>query len=91
MPRYVVERTFATGFTIPLTADGDAACRLVDARNAGHAVHWLHSYVSEDNTRTYCVYDGPSPDAVQRAAGDSGLPIDRITEVRVFDPFFYRP
>jgi hypothetical protein len=91
MPRYVIERTFPAGLTIPLDAEGDGVCRKVDERNAEVGVSWLHSYVNEDRTRTFCVYDGPNPEAIRRAAASNGLPVDRITEVRVLDPYFYRP
>ena len=91
MPRYVIERTFPAALTIPLTDEGVAACRLVDAGNAESDVHWLHSYVSDDRTKTFCVYDGPSPEAIRRAAERNKLPVDHITEVRVLDPYFYRP
>jgi hypothetical protein len=40
--------------------------------------------------RTYCVYDGPNPEAIRLAGAATGLPVDRITEVRVLDPYFYR-
>jgi hypothetical protein len=91
MPRYVIERTFPAPFTLPLTADGDRTCRAVDGRNAEDGVHWLHSYFSDDRTRSFCVYDAPTPEAVRRSAAANGLPVDRITEVRVLDPYFYRP
>lgn len=51
---------------------------------------WVHSYVSEDKQKTFCIYDGPNPEAVRRAADRSDLPIDRITKVSVLDPYFYR-
>ena len=35
--------------------------------------------------------DGPSPDAIGAAARQTGLPVDRVTEVRVLDPYFYHP
>jgi hypothetical protein len=35
---------------------------------------------------TFCVYDGPSPEAIRRAAEANQLPVYRITEVRVLDP-----
>ena len=50
---------------------------------------WLHSYVSPDHHTTFCVYDGPDPDAIRRAAETNGLPVDEITEVQVLDPYFY--
>lgn len=90
MPRYLVERTFLDGLQIPMTDEGATACLGVVTRNAELGVAWVHSYVSEDKTRTYCIYDGPRPEAIRQAAERNGLPVDRITEVRVLDPYFYR-
>ena len=89
MPRYLVERTFPDGLHIPVTDDGAQACLGVVDRNAQDGVTWVHSYVNEDKTRTYCIYDGPSPEAIRRVAQKNQLPVDRITEVRVLDPYFY--
>jgi Nickel responsive protein SCO4226-like len=58
--------------------------------NADSGVTWVHSYVSADKSTTFCVYDGPSPEAIRRVAELNKLPVDRITEVRVLDPYFYR-
>ncbi|MGA8258181.1 MAG: DUF4242 domain-containing protein [Nocardioides sp.] len=90
MPRYLVERNFPDGLEIPQTADGAAACLNVVAGNANHGVTWVHSYVSTDRTQTYCIYDGPSPEAIRAAASDNSLPIEAISEVSVLDPYFYR-
>jgi hypothetical protein len=57
--------------------------------NASDQVTWVHSYVSADKKKTFCIYDGPSPEAIRRAAGRNQLPIERITEVQVLDPYFY--
>jgi hypothetical protein len=89
MPRYVVERTFSQGLHIPLDAAGADACRSVIATNARSAVTWVHSYVSRDLRKSYCVYDGPSPEAIRETGHDNNLPIDSITEVSVLDPYFY--
>lgn len=89
MPRYLVERTFPKGLVVPLTPEGAAACGGIVAGNAEHGVTWVHSYVSEDRTRTFCIYDGPTPEAIRRAAERNSLPLDRIAEVRVLDPYFY--
>jgi hypothetical protein len=91
MPRFVVERTFPQGLTIPLDAGGQAACMNVVGRNAELGVSWVISYVGPDNRKTFCVYDGPSADAVREAAARNGLPVDAVTPVRVLDPYFYRP
>jgi hypothetical protein len=89
MPRYLVERTFPKGLQISMTADGARACLGVVDGNAEHGVTWLHSYVNEDRTRTICVYDGPTPESIRRAAERNNLPVERITQVRVLDPYFY--
>lgn len=88
MPRYVIERHFPDGLAIPATAEGAAALSNVVAGNADHGVSWVHSYVSDDKRTTYCVYDGPSPEAIRAAAKANGLPIDKITKVTVLDPYF---
>ena len=90
MPRYLVERTFVDGLTIPQDEVGADACLAVVEGNAGHGVTWVHSYVSPDHTRTYCIYDGPTPESIRDAARSTGLPVDTITEVSVLNPYFYR-
>jgi hypothetical protein len=89
MPRYLVERTFVDGLHIPINDAGVKAVASVVAANAEQSVTWVHSYVSDDRARSFCVYDGPSPEAIRLAAERNGLPVDAITEVRVLDPYFY--
>jgi hypothetical protein len=90
MPRYVVERTFPEGLNIPVDAQGAATCLAVVDRNADDGVTWVHSYVSDDKRKTFCVYDAPSPEAIRKTADRNALPLDRITQVSVLDPYFYR-
>ena len=90
MPRYLVERTFADGLDIPIDDNGVKAVASVVATNADHGVTWVHSYVSDDRHKTFCIYDGPSPEAIRHVAMRNALPVDTITEVRVLDPYFYR-
>jgi hypothetical protein len=90
MPRYMVERTFRDGLSIPLNEEGANICLTVVGNNSIDSVSWVHSYVTPDKGKTFCIYDGPSPEAIRRAAERNGLPVDRITEVRVLDPYFYR-
>ncbi len=66
------------------------ALRDVISRNADEGVTWVHSYVSSDHRKTYCVYDAPSPEAIRRVAGRNQFPVDHIAEVQVLDPYFYR-
>jgi hypothetical protein len=90
MPRYVVERTFPEGLNIPIDAQGAASCLAVVDRNADDGVTWVHSYVSDDKRKTFCIYDAPSPEAVRKTADRNSLPVDQITQVSVLDPYFYR-
>ena len=91
MPRYLVERRFADGLIIPIDAVGAKACQSVIDSNAEAGVTWVQSFVSVDRRTTYCVYDGPTPEAIRRAANRNSLPVEQITEVRVLDPYFYAP
>jgi hypothetical protein len=89
MPRYVVERTFPDGLAIPTDDVGAKSCLDVVRNNAEEQVTWVTSYVSTDRTKTYCVYDGPTAESIQRAAQANGLPADSVTECRVLDPYFF--
>jgi hypothetical protein len=89
LPRYIVERSFPDRLLIPAGVEGAEACLAVVERNTDRDVTWLHSYVSEDKQKTFCVYDAPSPEAIRKTAARNELPVDRITQVRVLDPFFY--
>jgi hypothetical protein len=89
MPRYMVERTFPDGLHIPTNADGAGAMCAIVATNAAEGVNWVHSYVSADKTRTFCVYDAPSPEAIRSVAQKNNVPVDAIHEVSVLDPYFY--
>ncbi len=89
MPRYMVERTFPEGLRIPISEEGVKGVQSVVDANSSEGVTWVHSYVSTDKHKTYCIYDGPSPEAIQTVAAKNGLPVDSIAEVRVLDPYFY--
>jgi hypothetical protein len=89
MPRYIVERTFPNGLQIQIANGGAEICTSVRERNAELGVAWIHSYVSDDRKKTFCVYDAPTPDAVRATAAANDLPVDRITPVSVLDPYFY--
>jgi hypothetical protein len=89
MPRYIVERTFSEGLEIPVANGSVDVFRPLVRRNAQEGVTWVHSYVSEDRRTTFCVYDAPTPEAIRKTAARNELPVDRITQVRVLDPYFY--
>jgi uncharacterized protein DUF4242 len=78
--RYLVERTFPAGALQGLDAATKAK---VNANNASLGVRWVTSYANADQTKTFCVYEGPSEAAVRKAATLNALPVDSITEVPV--------
>jgi len=87
--RFLVERTFTDGLNIPVNTEGSEICLTVVSTNAEDNVTWVHSYVTKDKKKTFCIYDAPSPDAIRKAAKNNGLPVDNIVQVSVLDPYFY--
>lgn len=90
MKRYVVERSFPQGLNIPLNEEGCLVVQGVVSMNAEENVVWIHSYVSADKKKTFCIYEAPSPKAIRNAAKKNGISVDKITEVSVLDPYFYK-
>ena len=88
MPRFVVQRTYSQGFCVIPNENGARQLQAVISRNAEAGVTWLHSYVTRDHSRMFCLYEGPDPAAIRAAAEANGLPVDQVTEVRVLDPYF---
>ena len=90
MHRYLVERSFPDGLNIPVNTEGSEICLTVVSTNIEDNVTWVHSYVTADKKKTFCIYDAPSPDAIKKAAKKNGLPVDNVIEVSVLDPYFYK-
>ena len=90
MPRYLVERTFPDGIVISMADEGAQVCLTVVGNNDDAGVTWVHSYVTADKKKTFCIYDAPSPEAIHNAADRSNMPVDSITQVSVLDPCFYQ-
>ena len=89
MPRYLVERTFPDGLELPTNDDGLQAVLGIVGNNATENVTWIRSFVTSDHQKTYCIYDGPTPESIRRAADLSNVPVDGISEISVLDPYFY--
>jgi Protein of unknown function (DUF4242) len=68
MSRYLIERDFPDGLVITQDAAGANLCQMVIDNNAEDGVTWVHSYVTPDRKRTFCIYDGPTPEAFRRTA-----------------------
>ncbi len=81
MPLFLIERNFAE--QIDLTPEAAAGVKLV---NDDVGVDWLLSFLSADKTKTYCLYEAPTAEAVREAARRAGLPADVVVEVSELHP-----
>ena len=90
MPRYLVQRSFPRRLGISHRRDGAARRSTRSPRATPTAKFaWVHSYVSDDDRTTWCIYDAPTPEAIAAAtAGANGLPVEQISQVTVLDPYF---
>jgi hypothetical protein len=79
MPRYLIERSFRRAAPVDEIVE----------RNAHAGVTWLHSYVSDDCRVSFDLYEAPSPEAIRATSARNDLSVERITEVRVLDPYSY--
>ncbi|MGH9088407.1 MAG: DUF4242 domain-containing protein [Acidimicrobiales bacterium] len=76
MPIFMVERQFAE--ELEATAERlDGINRI----NEEEGVQWLYSFLSADRRKTYCLYEAPSPEAIDLAAARAGLPANAVVEV----------
>jgi hypothetical protein len=76
VPVFMIERRYAE----ELEVNGEIASG-INRINDEESVRWLYSFLSADKRKTYCLYEAPSEDAIQRAADRAGLPADVIVEV----------
>ena len=92
-PRYSnssPRETIQTFFTAIKERDAEGIRCTFDKEGYGmNAMEEIHSYVTPDRKKTYCIYDGPNPEAIRQAAERNGLPVDSIVPVSVLDPYFY--
>lgn len=80
MPRYIIEHDFSPGRRAAAAEEGSRVCRVIGGQSDAVQVSWLHAYMGPDWSRSFCIYDAPSPEAVQRVASLKGLPIREIIE-----------
>jgi hypothetical protein len=74
----MVERAFDNGLHIPVSDEGGAVSMSVVGANSALGVTRVSSFVSDDESKTICVYDGLDSEAIhpdgrraQRPAGPS--------------------
>ncbi|HEY3270667.1 MAG TPA: DUF4242 domain-containing protein [Geothrix sp.] len=78
--RFIVVRTFPAGALAGLDAEGK---RAVNKCNATFGVRWVYSYANADRTKTFCIYEAPSEQAIRDAAVANKIPADDVIEVPV--------
>src|SRR3569832_2210319 len=76
--RFLGERTFPAG---ALAGVNESVKQKVNPNNSKRNVSWVMSYMDKEQTKTYCVYQAPSAEAVREVAKMNGLPVDSITEI----------
>ena len=78
MPRYLIQRTVPAGALNGVTQE---TLKAIQTTNAAYDVTWIHTYVNRDKTKTFCIYEGPSEEAVRVANERNHLSIDLIDEI----------
>jgi hypothetical protein len=78
MRRFIVVRTFPEGALAGLDAEGKKA---VNKCNSTLGVRWVYSYANAEKTKTFCIYEGPSEQAIRDAAIANKIPVDDIVEI----------
>ena len=80
MPRYMVQRTFPDGLAHPdrrggrhrLSSASSSATRPTASRGCTPTC-------PTTRPTSFCVYDGPDPEAIRRTAAGNDLPVNAIT------------
>jgi len=81
MALFLIERNFAE--KLEVSKESADAIKLIN-RDVG--VNWLFSFLSADKKKTYCLYEGPSAEAVREAARRANIPADVVIEVSEINP-----
>jgi hypothetical protein len=81
MPLFLIEWNFAE--ELEVTADGAANIRRI---NDEIGVQWLFSFLSADKSKTYCLYEAPTAEAIREAARRGNIPADIVIEVSELRP-----
>jgi hypothetical protein len=76
MALFMIERNFAAPFNAS-AEDFKAVVKINDEVG----VKWLHSFLTADKRKTYCLYEAESGDAIREAARRAGLPADAVIEL----------
>ena len=77
MPLYIIERNFDQ--KVEEGSDEENAALIL--MNQKFGIQWVYSFLSIDARKSYCIYEGPSKDAIRDAAQALQIPADTITEI----------
>ena len=86
MALFLIERNFAE--KLEVSKESADAIKLIN-REVG--VNWLFSFLSADKKKTYCLYEGPSAEAMREAARRANIPADVVIEVSEINPELISP
>lgn len=86
MNKYIIERTIPGAGKLAATDLRDISAKSNSVLGElGHAVQWVHSYVTAD--KVFCLYYAENAELVREHARRGGIPIDSIHEIRaIIDP-----
>jgi hypothetical protein len=76
MALFMIERNFASTLNV-----SEVDFKAIADINKQSGVQWLHSFLSADKRKTYCLYEAKSGDDIREAARRAGLPADVIIEL----------
>ena len=79
MALFMIERNFAEAL-----ADDAGEDPNLQAVNDELGLEWVSTFLTADRTRTYCLYEAPSAEALREQAQRLGIPADSILEVSRF-------
>jgi uncharacterized protein DUF4242 len=81
MAKYLVER-YLPGFSMEQLKDAAAAAKRTTAEMTaeGTPVRYLRSTFITGEDKCFCLFDGPSAEAVRQANVRANLPVERIVE-----------
>ena len=81
MPKYLVERYLPRITSEQLVAAAGRAKRTtMEMRQEGTAVRYLRSVFIPGEDKCFCLFDGPSADAVEQANRRAEIPFERVVE-----------
>jgi hypothetical protein len=81
MPEFLIERNFGNVTAEEMQTVGSESKRVANAEFP--EIVWVRSHVVQttDGLMTYCIYEAPDVETVQKHAAAAGLPADRITPI----------